>query len=124
MIAAIVALGRAGGAYLPAFAAWVDGLGLWGPIVFVLAYAVATVAFIPGSLLTLAAGALFGLVKGTVLVFVGATAGAAGAFLVARYLARAPLERRLSGNERFAAIYQAIGGQGRKIVFLLRLSPW
>ncbi len=122
-LVAIVALGRSGGAYLPAFATWVEGLGVWGPIVFILAYALAAVAFVPGSLLTLAAGALFGLVEGTAFVFIGATLGAAAAFLVARYLTRAPIERRLADNQRFAAIDQAVGGQGRKIVFLLRLSP-
>lgn len=122
-VVAMVWLGRVGGAYLPAFAAWVEGVGVWGPMVFVLAYAVATVAFVPGSVLTLAAGALFGLVEGTVVVFVGATLGAAAAFLVARYLARTSIERRLAGNQRFAAIDKAVGGEGRKIVFLLRLSP-
>ena len=53
------------------FAAWVPGLGLWGPVVFILGYALATVAFAPGSVLTLAAGALFGLVYGTAYALVG-----------------------------------------------------
>ena len=56
-----------------------DSLGAWGPIVFVTAYALACVAFVPASLLTLAAGALFGVVKGTILVLLGATLGALGA---------------------------------------------
>jgi uncharacterized membrane protein YdjX (TVP38/TMEM64 family) len=86
-------------------------------------YAVAVVAFVPASLLTLAAGAIFGLAWGTVYVFVAASVGAAGAFLVARYLARGAVEKRLDGNERFAAVDRAVGEQGRKIVFLLRLSP-
>jgi uncharacterized membrane protein YdjX (TVP38/TMEM64 family) len=115
--------GRRAAALLPAFSAWVDGLGAWGPVVFVAGYALATVAFVPGSLLTLAAGALFGLARGTVLVLVAATLGASLAFLVARYLARDLVERRLAGNERFAAIDRAVGVEGRKIVFLLRLSP-
>lgn len=115
--------GRRAAALLPAFSAWVDGLGPWGPVVFVAGYALATVAFVPGSLLTLAAGALFGLARGTVLVLVAATLGASLAFLVARYLARDLVERRLAGDERFAAIDRAVGVEGRKIVFLLRLSP-
>ena len=92
-------------------------------MVFILGYAVATVAFVPGSLLTLAGGAVFGLGAGTVYVFVGASLGAVAAFLVARYLARGAIEQRLEGNKRFAAIDEAVGKQGRKIVFLLRLSP-
>ncbi len=114
---------RGAGGYLPQFAEWVDGLGFWGPLVFILGYAIATVAFVPGSLLTLAAGAIFGLVQGTAYVFVAATLGSTAAFLVARYLARAPIERRLAGNARFSAIDRAVAREGRKIVLLLRLSP-
>ena len=116
-------LGRLGGEQVPRFAAWVDGLGVWGPVVFVAGYATATVAFVPGVLLTLAAGAIFGLLRGTLYVFVGATLGACGAFLVARYLARRAIERKLADRPRFAAIDRAVGREGRKIVFLLRLSP-
>jgi uncharacterized membrane protein YdjX (TVP38/TMEM64 family) len=122
-IAALVLLGRRAGGYLPEFAAWVADLGLWGPAVFAAAYAAATVAFVPGSLLTLAAGAIFGLVKGTLLVFAAATVGAGLAFLVSRHLARSAVERRLAGNARFGAIDRAVAREGRKIVFLLRLSP-
>ena len=123
VVVALVLLGRQLSAQLPRLTAAVEGLGLWGPIVFVLAYAIACVAFVPASLLTLAAGALFGVVKGTVLVFVGATLGATGAFLIARYVARDWVAQRVSRDPRFAAIDAAIAEQGRKVVFLLRLSP-
>ena len=123
LLAALVTLGREAAGLLPRFAAWVDGLGPWGPVAFVAGYVVATVAFVPGSLLTLGAGAIFGLVRGTVFVLAGATLGASAAFLVSRYLARGAVERRLAGNARFAAIDRAVGAQGRKIVILLRLSP-
>ena len=123
VVVALVLVGREAGQAVLRFAAWVDGLGGWAPIVYVLGYVVATVAFLPGSLLTLGAGAVFGLVQGTLLVLVGATLGAAAAFLVSRYAARGLVERRLAGNRRFAAIDRAIGADGRRIVFLLRLSP-
>jgi uncharacterized membrane protein YdjX (TVP38/TMEM64 family) len=122
-LAALLWLGRQGGGQLPRFAAWVDGLGALGPVVFILGYAVATVALVPGLILTMAAGALFGLAWGTLYVLVGATLGASGAFLVARYGARRAVERRLAGMPKFAAIDRAVGREGRKIVFLLRLSP-
>ena len=125
--AAVIALlllgGRRAGQYIPQFAAWVEGLGVWGPLVFILGYAVATVAFIPGSLLTLAAGAIFGLVKGTLYTFCGATLGASASFLVARYVARRAIEKKTAGNAKFAAIDKAVGQEGFKIVALLRLSP-
>ena len=123
LIVALVVAGRRAAVLIPAFSAWVDGLGIWGPVAFVAGYALATVAFVPGSLLTLAAGALFGLAEGTLLVLLAATVGASLAFLVARYLARGLIERRLAGNEPFAAIDRAVAAEGRKIVFLLRLSP-
>src|SRR5262245_50718357 len=122
-LAAVVVLARLGGAYVPRFAQWVNDLGFWGPIVFVLGYAVAVVALVPAFLLTLAAGAIFGLGSGVLYVFVAAVLGSSAAFLISRYVARGAIERRLAGNARFAAIDRAVGEQGRKIVFLLRLSP-
>jgi uncharacterized membrane protein YdjX (TVP38/TMEM64 family) len=123
VLAVLLVLGRQAGAAIPAFAAWVARQGAWGPVAFVAGYALATVAFVPGSLLTLAAGAIFGLVRGTLYVLAAATLGAALAFLVARYAARPWVEKRLAASPRFAAIDRAIGAQGRRIVFLLRLSP-
>ena len=122
-VAGLLLLGRQAGGYIPQFAQWVNGLGAWGPVVFIIGYALAAVAFVPGSLLTLAAGAIFGLVRGVIYVFIAAVLGSSAAFLVSRYLARAAIERRLANNTRFAAIDRAIGAQGRRIVFLLRLSP-
>lgn len=123
VVVVLVLLGRRLGAALPAFAAWVDGLGAWGPVAFIAGYALAVVAFAPGSILTLAAGAIFGLVRGTLYVFIAATLGSSLAFLVARYVARPWVERRISANPGFAAIDRAVAAQGRRIVFLLRLSP-
>ncbi len=111
------------GGYVAIAATRIRGLGVWAPLAFVAAYAVATVALLPGSALTLAGGALFGLLRGTVYVFAGATLGASAAFLIARHLARGVVEGRLAANPRFAAIDRAIAREGRKIVFLLRLSP-
>ncbi len=122
-VAVLILLGRRLGAALPAFAAWVDSLGAWGPVAFIAGYALAVVAFAPGSVLTLAAGAIFGLARGTLYVFLAATLGASLAFLVARYVARPWVERRISANPAFAAIDRAVAAQGRRIVFLLRLSP-
>ncbi|HEV7516950.1 MAG TPA: TVP38/TMEM64 family protein [Thermoanaerobaculia bacterium] len=123
VIAGLLLLGRQAGQYVPRFAQWVASLGIWGPVVFILGYMVATVAFAPGVILTLAAGAIFGVVKGTLYTFIGATLGASAAFLVARYAARRAIEKRIAGNPRFAAIDRAVAQQGLKIVALLRLSP-
>jgi len=122
-LVAFVALGRIAGDHLEAFASWVEGLGLWGPAVFMIGYVVAVVAFVPASLLSLGAGAIFGIVHGVLYVFVAASVGSCLAFLIARYLARAAVERRLEGNRRFSAIDRAVAAEGRKIIFLLRLTP-
>ena len=123
VLVVLLILARELGGYIPQFATWVNGLGFWGPLVFILGYALAVVCFVPGSVLTLAAGAIFGLRAGVVIVFAAAVLGSSVAFLVSRYLARSAIEQRIAGNARFAAIDRAVGAQGRKIVFLLRLSP-
>lgn len=123
LLAVAVLLGRQLADSIPVFTGWVDDLGVWAPVAFIVGYAVATVALVPASLLTLAAGAIFGLAKGTITVFIGATAGAALAFLVSRHLARERVQRKLSDRFRFQAIDRACASQGFRIVFLLRLSP-
>lgn len=119
----VILLARQAGGYVPAVAAWVEGLGFWGPAAFVAVYAVATVSFVPGALLTLAGGAIFGVVEGTIVVWVAASVGSGIAFLVARYLARGWVEEQLARSPRFTAVDRAVAQNGLKITFLLRLSP-
>lgn len=102
---------------------WVEGTGSWGPTLFMVIYVVATVLFLPGSVLTLGAGAVFGVTWGSVYVSFSSTLGATCAFLVGRHLARDAIARRIEGNERFAAIDKAVAREGWKIVGLTRLSP-
>lgn len=122
-VVALLAVGGRAAALVPAFASWVEGLGAWGPVAFVLGYALACVALLPASLLTVAAGAAFGLVKGVALVAAGATLGASASFLLARHAVRRHVARRLAREPRLAAIDRAVAGDGRRIVTLLRLSP-
>src|SRR6516225_8455514 len=102
---------------------WIGKLGPWGPVIFVGVYVVATVLFIPGSVLTLGAGAIFGVALGSVCVSISATLGATAAFLVGRYLARDAIARKIEKNEKFATIDRAVAQEGWKIVLLTRLSP-
>lgn len=102
---------------------WVRGLGVWGPLVVGALYVPATVLLVPGSVITLGAGALFGVVVGTIAVSLGSTAGACAAFWVGRTLARDWVAAKVAGNPRFKAIDRAVGRQGFKIVLLTRLSP-
>ncbi len=102
---------------------WIDSLGSVGAIAFIALYIIATVAFLPGSIVTLGAGVIFGVVWGSLYVFIGATLGATAAFLVGRYLARSWVAQKIEGNKKFAAIDRAVGREGLKIVLLTRLSP-
>jgi uncharacterized membrane protein YdjX (TVP38/TMEM64 family) len=97
--------------------------GIWAPFIYVLAYALATVLMIPGSPLTIGAGAIFGLVAGTVVVSLGSTLGAALTFLIGRYLARDKIKRIAERYPLFSAIDRAVGEGGWKLVALVRLSP-
>lgn len=98
-------------------------LGPWAAIVFVAAYVVASITLAPAFLLTMAAGAVFGLWRGILLVFVGAALGASAVFAIASPLARSRLLRRLDRDPRVAAVRHAVTGQGAWVMFLLRLSP-
>jgi uncharacterized membrane protein YdjX (TVP38/TMEM64 family) len=109
--------------WLTRFNYWVAHLGFWGVLLFMLVYVVATVLFFPASILTIGAGFIYGVVMGTVIVSIAATVGAAMAFLIARYLARDQIARKVANNPRFRRIDRAIGERGAKLVFLLRLSP-
>lgn len=107
---------------MAAMQGWMAGLGMWGPVVLMLLYVVATVLFVPGTILTLAAGAMFGLVVGMITVSIGSTLGASLAFLIARYVARDKIAAMAGRNRSFGAIDRAIAEGGWKIVALLRLS--
>lgn len=102
---------------------WVAGLGPWGPAALAGLYVVACVLFLPGWILSLGAGALFGPLVGTVAVSAGATLGSAAAFLIGRHVARDWVARRLAGFPAFKTIDDAVSAQGWKIVLLTRLSP-
>ena len=102
---------------------WVGQMGVAGVFIFIGVYAVATVLLAPGSILTIGAGLAFGLWKGFLAVSAGSTLGAVLAFLVARFVARDKVEAIARQNEKFGRIDNAIGKEGAKLIFLLRLSP-
>lgn len=102
---------------------WIQDTGFWAPFLFTGIYIVAVVAALPGSALTIAAGALFGTFWGLVLVSLGSTAGAGLAFLLARYFMREKVSRWLAGNLVFRRLDQLTESRGGVIVALTRLIP-
>jgi uncharacterized membrane protein YdjX (TVP38/TMEM64 family) len=102
---------------------WIGGLGAAAPLAFAALYVLATVAALPGSVLSLAAGALFGPVLGVLTVITAATIGASLAFLVSRYFARQAVARWLEKNERFKRLDNLTEKHGGVIVAITRLVP-
>ncbi|VAW76794.1 DedA family protein, putative [hydrothermal vent metagenome] len=104
---------------------WVKNAGGAGPALFIFLYMVATVLFLPGSIITLAGGALFGPFWGTLYNTVGATIGATAAFLITRYLTSAWVEKKLESNAegRISKIIQGVDNEGWRFVAFVRLVP-
>jgi len=120
----ILALRYAGiGAFARAALEWISSLGAIAPVVFIALYIAACVLFVPASIITIGAGAIFGLIWGSIYVSIGATAGAACAFLIGRYFARERVARWIAARRDFAALDAALAREGWKIVALTRLSP-
>ncbi len=128
LLVAILALGVA---MLPgassgstrALVEWARQAGAPGACAFVALFAMATVALVPGVVLTVAAGAIYGPMGGALLVCPGSVLGATLAFSCGRWVARERVERRVRKDARFAAVDAAVGAHGARIVLLLRLSP-
>ncbi len=100
---------------------WIEGAGMAAPLLFMAVYALATVLFLPGSVITLAGGALFGPVLGTFYNLTGATIGAALAFLIARYLASEWVEQKTGGALR--RLKEGVEKEGWRFVAFVRLVP-
>ena len=101
----------------------IDGLGAWAPVVFIVGYVAAVVAFVPALPLTILAGLVFGPAWGTVYVAIAATAGACLSFLIARYAARAAVARWMAGHPALERMDRAVARHGFRIVMITRLVP-
>src|SRR5439155_22868987 len=98
-------------------------LGPWAPAVFILLYIAGAVTLAPTFLLTVVGGAIFGVWRGSVIVFIAASLGATAVYGLAAPLGRSRLMQRLTRDPRVAAVRAAVAGEGFRVMFLLRLSP-
>lgn len=105
------------------FADWVSGQGARGVVIFSAGYVLATLLLVPGSLLAIAAGVVFGLPWGVLVAVASATVGAILAFLISRYLARGVVSAWIKKHRMFGALDAAIGARQGRIILLMRLSP-
>ncbi len=102
---------------------WIENLGFWSPIAFIIIYNLATLLLIPGSILTLGGGVIFGIFWGSIYVFFASTLGAIIAFAIGRYISRDWVCKKLNQHPKFQVFEQAVVQEGFKIVFLTRLCP-
>jgi len=102
---------------------WIESLGAWGPVVFIFIYVGATIAALPGSVMTAIAGGIFGSVKGVIIVSIASTLGASSSFLIGRYFARDVVARWLQTKEKFRTLEQMTQEHGAVIVAFTRLLP-
>jgi uncharacterized membrane protein YdjX (TVP38/TMEM64 family) len=111
------------GMVLNTLLARVKSLGWWAPLIYILAYNIATILFLPGSLLTLKGGCLFGWWWGTIYTTIGAMIGAVFAFLIGRHFSRNWVRQKTIKYPKFKLLNTAVEQDGLKIVVLTRLSP-
>jgi uncharacterized membrane protein YdjX (TVP38/TMEM64 family) len=102
---------------------WIEQCGWVGWIWFVILYALSCVLFLPGSVLSFGAGAVYGFWSGTMLVSLGSVAGALANFLSTRYLLRGWMARKFAKSRKFHALDHAATNDGLKLVILTRISP-
>lgn len=101
----------------------VSDLGEWAPVVFVVLYITAAVMLVPPFLLTVSAGAMFGVWRGSVVVFIGASLGALVVYALASPLSKSRWIQRVTRDRRVDTLRAAVAGEGVRIMLLLRLSP-
>lgn len=102
---------------------WMQGLGIFAPLIFCLVYCLATLGFFPGLLLTLSAGMIFGLGLGTFLVLTSSVLGATIMFIVARHFARAAVEKRFQHKAWFKRFNEEIQENSVRYMIFVRLIP-
>lgn len=109
--------------FIQSLLVWTQEIGFYGYFVVIIVYILACLLFLPGSIVTLASGFLFGVYYGSIVVSIGSTLGASAAFLTARFFARNSIQKWVANNKKFHSLDAAVGKQGFKIVLLTRLSP-
>ncbi|MAJ46297.1 MAG: hypothetical protein CBC35_03160 [Planctomycetes bacterium TMED75] len=124
VIAGIAVMGYFFGQYVKQFEGWVQSIGFWGPVIFIIAFLILTGLQVPESVLAVAAGASFGLAEGITLVIVVNIAGAIIWFWAARLLFSGIVNRFMGKHPKLAAIEQATADEGFKLMVLLRLGPF
>lgn len=123
LLLAIVLVGDDVVRHMDAIEDWITRLGPWGIVVFIGVYVLAASLMLPESVLSIAAGALFGLAWGLGAVVLGSVLAAALQYLLSQHILRHRIDTIVAGKPSFSAIAQAVRQNEFKLQLLLRLTP-
>ncbi|MCG8587280.1 MAG: TVP38/TMEM64 family protein [Pirellulales bacterium] len=123
LLVTVVWTGRYLGHRIPEVETWIASLGWWAPLVFVILLIAFTSLFVPDTIFAIIAGAVFGMVEGSILMSIGAIATASLSFWISRKLFREAVRTSLDKHPRLSAIEQAVNREGLRLLVLLRLTP-
>ncbi|QDU46059.1 TVP38/TMEM64 family inner membrane protein YdjZ [Symmachiella dynata] len=123
LVATVILFGRWMGSEIPKIEADIAALGFWGPLALVVIVALATPLFVPDTLFAVAAGVLFGLIEGAVIVVIGALGASCLCYVISRFVLRKRVAAALSQQPKIAAVAAAAERRGLKFQILLRLTP-
>jgi uncharacterized membrane protein YdjX (TVP38/TMEM64 family) len=110
--------------YIANILAWIDSAGVWGPLVFILMDILIVIFLIPGVLITMGAGFVFGVIQGSIYIVLGTTIGAAISFTTSRYFFSERISRYFTSHKKAQFLNQFLAADGWKIIFFLRLIPF
>ncbi len=123
ILAALIIFWKPVQGYIEDVLAWVDTLGVWAPVVFVIMVAGSVPALLPGLLFTLAAGAMFGLFRGVILIVLGLSIGGAVSFLLGRYVFRDWATKLLQRHPAMSHLESEVTRGGWKLIMFTRMIP-
>jgi uncharacterized membrane protein YdjX (TVP38/TMEM64 family) len=123
VLAAIVFLGYYWGQHIPAVEAFISGLGIWGPIIFILLFVALMPFFVPNAGFAIVAGALFGLWWGSVIIIIAGLISELSIFTAGHRFLRGHVENVLCKHTKLLAIRSALTKKPIRLMILMRLSP-
>lgn len=102
---------------------FLEGLGIWGMVIFAVLFVLATIFLIPGSVLVIVAGLVYGPIKGSIIALVSATIASVVCFVLARYLGREAISNRFKNNKVFQGVEEGLEKYGLEFLIITRLVP-
>lgn len=110
--------------YVTNMLAWIDSVGAWGPLLFIIIDILVVVFLFPGVLITMGAGFIFGVIQGSIYIIIATTIGAVLSFSISRYLFNERISRYFSTHKKAQYLNQFLAADGWKIIFFTRLIPF